>query len=75
MTNIVNEVEAEVKKVEGEVKVAFTFTVDEVNKILAGLGELPAKFSHDIINRVKTEAESQIAAPQAQAPQVLNEGK
>lgn len=72
---IEKDAEAVVKKVESEIKIAYEFTVDEVNKILAGLGELPAKFSHDLINNVKTKAEATVSATQAPAPQVLNEGK
>ena len=36
----------------------FEFTVDETNMILAGLGELPAKMSIELILRIKQEAES-----------------
>ena len=34
--------------------------VNEVNAVLAGLGELPAKTSYDLINKVKSQAEAQL---------------
>jgi hypothetical protein len=36
-------------------------TENEVNIILAGLGELPAKHSIEIIAKIKSDCESQIA--------------
>jgi hypothetical protein len=36
----------------------------QVNTVLAGLAELPAKTSYDVINSVKRQAETQIAATQ-----------
>jgi len=35
-------------------------TEQEVNIILAGLGELPAKHSIELIGKIKSECESQI---------------
>ena len=35
-------------------------TVEEVNIVLAGLGELPAKHSIELIAKIKTTCESQI---------------
>jgi len=35
-------------------------TENEVNIILAGLGELPAKHSIELIGKIKSECESQI---------------
>ena len=35
-------------------------TEQEVNIILAGLGELPAKHSIELISKIKSECESQI---------------
>lgn len=36
-------------------------TVDEVNAILAGLQEIPAKICNPLSNKIKMEAESQVA--------------
>ena len=38
----------------------FDFTYDEVNLILAGLGELPAKQSINMILKVQTTAQQQM---------------
>jgi len=38
----------------------FNFTYDEVNLILAGLGELPAKQSINMILKVQTTAQQQM---------------
>lgn len=55
-------------------------SVDEVNGVLAGLAELPAKHSFDLINKVKSQAELQLAPlvhesplPEIQ-PELLVEG-
>tara|TARA_B100000927_G_C16372857_1_gene432236 strand:+ start:92 stop:250 length:159 start_codon:yes stop_codon:yes gene_type:complete len=37
----------------------FYLTVDEANVILAGLGELPAKLSIELISKIKSQAEKQ----------------
>jgi len=42
-------------------------TLDEVNVILAGLGELPAKASLSVIDRVRTQVLPQVQAQQAPA--------
>jgi hypothetical protein len=39
--------------------VTFSFTEAEYNLLMAGLGELPAKHSHGLINRLLTEAQQQ----------------
>ena len=39
-------------------------TEQEVNLVLAGLGELPAKHSIDLISKIKTTCESQIEPKQ-----------
>lgn len=36
--------------------------LNDVNVVLAGLAELPAKNSYDVINKVKNQAEAQLAA-------------
>lgn len=38
----------------------FKLTIEEVNLVLQGLGELPAKLSINIINSVQTQAASQM---------------
>lgn len=43
-------------------KVTLEFTVDELNVVLAGLGELPAKASLALIDRVRAEATQQLRA-------------
>ena len=37
----------------------FDFDVDQVNVILSGLGELPAKLSMDLITNIHKQAEKQ----------------
>lgn len=39
---------------------SFTFTVEQVNVLLAGLGELPAKVSLDLIAKIRQEGKSQM---------------
>ena len=46
-------------------KVNLGFTVDELNVVLAGLGELPAKASLALIDRIRAEATQQLQAQQA----------
>ena len=38
----------------------FKLTIEEVNLVLQGLGELPAKLSINIINSIQTQAASQM---------------
>ncbi len=38
----------------------FEFDVDQVNVILSGLGELPAKLSMDLITSIHKQAEKQM---------------
>lgn len=46
-------------------KVTLEFTVDELNVVLAGLGELPAKASLALIDKIRTDATKQLQAQQA----------
>jgi len=48
-------------------KLTLELTLDEVNVILAGLGELPAKASLSVIDRVRTQVLPQVQAQQAPA--------
>lgn len=41
-------------------EVNLTLTVAEINVILAGLGELPAKFSISLIDKIKGQATMQL---------------
>jgi hypothetical protein len=43
------------------------FSVADTNVILAGLSELPAKTSYDLINKIKTQAQPQMAPPVAES--------
>ena len=43
--------------------VTLTFTVDEVNLIYAGLGELPAKASEQLRYKIASEAQKQLNPP------------
>lgn len=36
-------------------------TLEEINKILAGLGEMPAKASIELIMKIRAEASSQLS--------------
>ena len=49
-------------------KVTLTFTVTEINLILAGLGKLPLEAGIELFSRIKTEGESQITPIQAEPP-------
>jgi len=42
-------------------------SVDEVNCILAGLQELPAKIANPLSQKIKVQAETQIPFPEAPA--------
>lgn len=44
-----------------DVRLNFQMTLNEVNLILAALSELPFKVSHNLIHKVRQEAESQVA--------------
>jgi len=46
-------------------KVTLEFTVDELNVVLAGLGELPAKTSLGLIDKIRADATKQLQAQQA----------
>jgi hypothetical protein len=48
-------------------KVTLEFTVDELNVVLAGLGELPAKASLALIDRIRAQATEQLRAAAASA--------
>lgn len=52
----------------------FTFSVDEANVILEGLGELAAKKSMGLIAKIKSEAETQMKeTPESKVPVLLPE--
>lgn len=44
--------------------VNLALTVDEVNVVLAGLGELPAKASLSVIDKIRGQAIGQLRAPE-----------
>jgi hypothetical protein len=48
-------------------KLTLELTLDEVNVILAGLGELPAKASLSVIERVRVQVLPQVQSQQAPA--------
>lgn len=48
-------------------KITLEFTVDELNVVLAGLGELPAKASLALIDRIRAQATEQLRAAAASA--------
>lgn len=56
-------------------------SVQDINVTLAGLAELPAKASYDLINNIKAQAQTQLMAAttateetsQAEKPQLLTE--
>jgi hypothetical protein len=62
-----------------EQELSFNLTLNDTNTVLAGLSELPAKQSYDLINKLKVQAQTQLEpAPQveqaaAPAPQLLTE--
>ena len=50
-------------------KVVLELTLDEVNVVLAGLGELPAKSSLNVIDKVRSQAVSQLQPAEAKEAQ------
>lgn len=53
--------------------VNFELTVDEVNVVLAGLGELPAKISLSVIDKVRGQAVAQLQPAEAVATPAQSE--
>jgi|APGre2960657404_1045060.scaffolds.fasta_scaffold49512_2 hypothetical protein len=49
-------------------KVTLTFTVEEINIILQGLGELPAKTSMILIQKVHAESNNQVNGSKQETP-------
>lgn len=49
-------------------KLNVELTLDEVNVILAGLGELPAKVSVGVIDKVRSQVYPQLQQKSADAP-------
>lgn len=43
--------------------IKFELTVDEVNLVFAGLGELPAKVSMNLIAKLQQQAQTQVQQP------------
>lgn len=54
-----------------EVKVV-SFTVEELDKMLAFLGEVPARYSLDLITFIRAKAQEQLGA-QEQVPEATQE--
>lgn len=50
---------------EAPLEITLTLPVGEVEVILAGLGELPHKRSHQTISKVVAQAREQMASPEA----------
>jgi hypothetical protein len=50
------------------VRYTFEFEIQEVNTILLGLGELPAKHSHNLINKIQTVVRDTNAAEAEKKP-------
>ena len=49
--------------------VTLTLTLEKVNIILSGLGELPSKLSYDIINEIHNQVRGQLPVqPQKEIP-------
>lgn len=53
--------------------VKLELTLDEANIVLAGLGELPAKASLGVIDKVRSQAVSQLQAAAAVAAEAAQE--
>lgn len=53
--------------------VKLELTIDDVNVVLAGLGELPAKASLGVIERVRSQVIPQVQAAPAAMPNVAVE--
>jgi len=47
-----------------EVTVSLTLTISEVNTIIAGLDEIPHKFSRGLIDKITTQAREQLQTQQ-----------
>jgi hypothetical protein len=52
-------------------KLTLELTIDEINTILAGLGELPAKASIGTIEKIRMQVIPQVQAQQAAAPEAM----
>jgi len=63
---------ADTQQVQQEQTVSFQVTLNEANMLLAGLGELPAKVSMGLIEKIRTQAVSQL---NQQAPAAPVEGE
>lgn len=44
----------------------FTFTIDDVNTILTALGELPAKVSVNVIDKIRAQVGPQLAEQESE---------
>jgi hypothetical protein len=51
-----------------EVTVSLTLTISEVNTIIAGLDEIPHKFSRGLIDKISTQAREQLQTQQPEGP-------
>ena len=56
-------------------KLTLELTLDEINTILAGLGELPAKASLGVIEKVRMQVIPQVQSQQPAAPEAMPEVK
>lgn len=52
-----------------EKQIALNLSVEEVNLVLAGLSELPAKVSMNLISKVGNQAQSQLQVPASEEVQ------
>lgn len=78
ITKIQDEAKAQIKPIDGGDKIdpkqelKLEFSIDQVNLLLEGLRELPAKMSMEMIKKFVAEAESQIKAQEEKEEKVVS---
>ena len=68
ITKIQDEAKSQIEPVDNQVdpkqELKFELTLEETNLLLEGLGELPARVSMQLIEEIKTDAQSQLKKPE-----------
>lgn len=74
ITKIQDEAKSQIEPVDNQVdpkqELKFELTLEETNLLLEGLGELPARVSMQLIEEIKTDAQSQLKSQTAKSPEV-----
>ncbi len=74
ITKIQDEAKSQIEPVDNQVdpkqELKFELTLEETNLLLEGLGELPARVSMQLIEEIKTDAQSQLKSQTAKSSEV-----